>query len=150
MCNLKFFLITNIAANDPSQESRLLKMSWLWGGSSKPAKKTHPDPPMVAANDPALRAHFEAMLDCTEPPAVFAASEVATKLSDDELTNLGYGSWREALPAVKALAWESRAMGDCLVFYPNGTKVPTNVSFMEVGPIRIRRKAKVYSADDWD
>ena len=124
-------------------------MSWLWG-SSKPQRKTHPAPPMVAANDPALRAHFESMLDCTEPPAVFAASEVATKLSDDELTNLGYGSWREALPAVKALAWESRALGDCLIFYPNGTKVPASVSWMEVGPIRIRRKAKVYSADDWD
>lgn len=105
---------------------------------------------MVAANDPALRAAFEAILDSIEPPAVFAASEVATKLSADELTNLGYGDWREALPAVKALAWESRAMGDCLVFYPNGTKVPKSISWMEVGPIRIGRKAKVYSADDWD
>jgi hypothetical protein len=106
---------------------------------------------MVAANDPALRAHFEGMLDYTEPPAVFAASEVATKMSDLELSSLGFGSWRDALPAIKALAWESRAMGDCLIFYPNGKKVPESVSWMEVGPIRVRRKAKVYMADDdWD
>lgn len=103
---------------------------------------------MVAANDPALRAHFEAMLDYTEPPAVFAASEVAIKLSDAERESLGFGSWRDALPAIKALAWESRALGNCLVFYPNGTKVPQNVSWMEVGPIRIRRSARVYEDDD--
>jgi hypothetical protein len=125
---------------------------WPFGGSEK---KTQPDapvvtPPMVAANDPALRSHFTNLLDCTEPPAVFAASAVAMQLSDNELTSLGYSSWRDALPAVKALAWEARAFGDCLIYYPNGKKVPQSVSWMEVGPIRIRRKAKVYSADDWD
>jgi hypothetical protein len=126
-----------------------LIMSWLWPFSG-PQKKTKPDEPMVAANDPALRAHFEAMLDYTEPPAVFAASEVAIKLSDAELANLGFGSWRDALPAIKALAWESRELGDCLIYFPNGKKVPKSVSWMEVGPIRVRRKAKVYSVDDWD
>jgi hypothetical protein len=104
-------------------------MSWLWPFSG-PQKKTKPDEPMVAANDPALRAHFEA--------------------SDAELSNLGFGSWRDALPAIKALAWESRELGDCLIYFPNGKKVPKSVSWMEVGPIRVRRKAKVYSVDDWD
>ena len=122
-------------------------MSWLW--SSGPEKKTKPDPPMVAANDPALRAYFEAMLDYTEPPAVFAPSEVGMKLSDAECINLGFGTWRDALPAIKALAWESRALGNCLIFYPDGKKVPQSVSWMEVGPIRIMRKARVYSDDGW-
>lgn len=122
--------------------------SWIWpfGGAQK---KTKPDPPMVAANDPVLRNYFTQMLDYTEPPAVFAASEVATKLSDNELTNLGFGSWRDALLAVKVLAWESRSLGDCEIFYPNGKKVPESVSWMEVGPIRIRRIAKLYADDDW-
>jgi hypothetical protein len=122
-------------------------MSWSWpfGGAEK---KTKPDPPMVAANDPALRAHFEAMLDYTEPPAVFAASEVAIRLSDAERENLGFGSWRDALPAIKALAWEARTLGNCLIFHPNGTKVPQDVSWMDVGPIRIRRSARVYNDDD--
>lgn len=120
---------------------------WPFGGAEK---KTKPDPPMVAANDPALRSHFTNLLDYTEPPAVFAASEVAIKLSDAELESLGFGSWRDALPAIKALAWEARAMGDCIIYYPNGKKVPQSVSWMEVGPIRIRRKATVLSADDWD
>lgn len=122
-------------------------MSWLWG--SKKPKKTKPDDPMVAANDPALRFHFANLLDYTEPPDVFKTSDVATKLSPDELANLGYGMYEEAYPAVKALAWESRAMGDCLIFYPDGKEVPQNVSWMEVGPVRMRRRAKVYT-DDWD
>lgn len=123
-------------------------MVWPFTPWSVP-KKTRPDDPMVAANDPTLRAYFESLLDYTEPPDVFKASDVATKLSDAELANLGYGMWQEALPAIKALAWESRAMGDCLIFYPNGKEVPESVSWMEVGPIRMRRKAKVYT-DDWD
>lgn len=123
--------------------------SWLWSFGGGPQRKAKPDPPFVAANDPALRNHFNSLLDYTEPPAVFAASEVAMKMSEAELDNLGYGDWREALPAIKAIAWELRAMGDCLIYYPNGKKVPEDVSCMEVGPIRMRRKIKVYS-DDWD
>jgi hypothetical protein len=127
-------------------------MSWwpFGGGPEKPERKTKPDPPMVAANDPILRLAFSSLLDYTEPPAVFATSEVALKLSDAELTSLGFSSWREALPAIKALAWEARAFGDCAIYYPNGKKVPESVSWMEVGPIRIGRKVRVYSADDWD
>jgi hypothetical protein len=125
-------------------------MSWWPFGGGGSQRKAKPDPPMVAANDPALRSHFTSLLDYTEPPEVFAASEVALKLSEAELDNLGYGDWRDALLAIKALAWEARAMGDCVIYYPNGKKVPQSVSWEEVGPIRIRRKAKVYSADDWD
>lgn len=119
---------------------------WLWGSAPK---KDRPDDPMVAANDPALRAHFSSLLDYTEPPEVFKTSDVAIKLSPAELANLGYGMVEEAYPAIKALAWEARAMGDCVILYPNGRKVPMDVSWMEVGPIRMRRKKKVYT-DDWD
>jgi hypothetical protein len=136
----------------PVSRKKLCKMSWwpFGSGTAQPERKTKPDAPMVAANDPVLRSHFSNLLDYTEPPAVFAASEVAHALSDDELGTLGFTSWRDALPAIKALAWETRAFGDCEIYYPNGKKVPQSVSWMEVGPIRIRRKATVYSADDWD
>ncbi|KAM0713563.1 hypothetical protein Q7P37_010525 [Cladosporium fusiforme] len=123
----------------------------VWPFTSSAPKKTRPDDPMVAANDPTLRAYFTSLLDYTEPPEVFKASDVATKMSDAELASLGFGTWHDALPAIKVLAWESRAMGDCLIFYPNGKKVPESVSWMEVGPIRLRRRAKVYADDDdWD
>jgi len=126
--------------------------SWWWPWA--PTKK-NPASPIDASHDQALRSHFLRFLDYTEPPNVFKSSEVAQMLTPAELANLGYDDYRDAIMAVKVIAWDMREFGDCIIYCkgPDGKyskKVPSNVSWMEVdGPVRFKRKGTVHS-DDWD
>ena len=108
---------------------------WLFGTGPPKFLK-----PSDAAHDPTLRARFITLLDNTDPPASFKASEVAQSLSVMELRKLGYDKWDEALPAVKELAWELRAFGDVEIL-KGGRIIPMDVDAWEVeGGVRIRRK----------
>ena len=91
------------------------------------------------------------MLDHTELPQVFKPSEVAELLTPKELAALGYKEHREAIPAIRELAFELRELGYCEILQ-KGKLVGEDVDVLEVeGPIRIRRKENLASGltDDW-
>lgn len=107
----------------------------IW--SSNP---NQPVRPQDAAHNPALRQHFQTMLDNTEPPEVFKPSDVCMLLKPKELAALGYANWRDGIPAVRELAFDMRALGYCEILQ-KGAVLDGDVDLMEVeGPIRIRRK----------
>lgn len=107
---------------------------WFWGIERKPLKPTD------AAHHPLIRGRFITILDNTEPPESFKASEVAQALMEDELKEMGYEKWEEAVPGVIELAFELRAFGDCEVL-KGGKLVADDVMAMEIqGGCRIRRK----------
>jgi hypothetical protein len=117
---------------------------WPWKSIKKP-----PAPPYEASSNVALRSHFYRYLDYTEPPNVFKSSDVAQMLTDPELADLGYDDYREAIMAIKVIAWDMREFGDCVIFCKGADgkysqRVPDDVSWVEMeGPVRFRRKAKV-------
>ncbi|KAK1075729.1 hypothetical protein LTR74_000137 [Friedmanniomyces endolithicus] len=87
----------------------------------------------------------------TEPPQVFKPSEVAQLLRPAELAKLGYESWNEAIPAIRELAFELRAVGYCEILQ-KGRVLGDDVDLIEVeGAIRIRRMHDYTSklTDDW-
>jgi len=100
-----------------------------------------------ATHDPALRTAFLQYLDHTEPPQVFKASEVAQSLSEKQLTRLGYEGWRDAIPAIRELAWELRELGYCEILF-RGRVLGMDVDLYEVeGPVRFRRKMEANGND---
>jgi hypothetical protein len=121
-------------------------VSWIWGTKPPgPARATD------AAHDPTVRGAFLQMLDNTEPPQVFKASEVAQLLTDKQLAALGYEKWRDLIPAIKELAWELRELGYCDILQ-KGKLLGPDVELMEVeGPVRFRRREGQASrlTDDW-
>lgn len=107
---------------------------WFW---RIPVKQ--PMKPADAAHHPLLRGRFNTFLDNTEPPASFKASEVAQALREEELKQMGYEKWEEAVPGVIELAFELRAFGDCVVL-KQGKVLPDSVMAVEIqGGCRIRR-----------
>lgn len=89
----------------------------------------------------ALIAHMQHLLQTRQPPKTFCPSEVARRLSTDELQDLGCekGGWRDAMPAVRHLAFDMRAQG-VLDVLQKGEVLPDDVGLDEVvGPIRMRR-----------
>lgn len=99
--------------------------------------------------------HFNRMLDETEPPASFKASQVAQALTAQELAALGYINWDEVMPAILELAWELREFGACEILQ-KGRVLGEDVDLYDVqGGFRIRRKAAMnfsegLRADDRD
>ena len=76
-----------------------------------------------------------------DPPKTFCPSEVARALREDEMSELGYAGWRDAMDDVRKLVWERRSeVGDCEVVQ-KGEVVGDDVAVADVkGPIRVRRK----------
>ena len=88
----------------------------------------------------ALTQHLRLFLAKREPPKTFCPSEVARALTAEEMQELGFTDWREAMPAVRELAWEMRWRGECEVLQ-RGEVVGGEVRVEEVrGPIRLRRR----------
>ncbi|KAK5120626.1 hypothetical protein LTR85_005984 [Meristemomyces frigidus] len=111
--------------------------TWWWPWAAAPPK---PMRPADAAHYPALKNHFISLLDNTEPPASFKASEVALLLTPKELFELGYEDAREAMPAIIELAFEMREFGDCEIL-KKGKVLSDDVAAYEIeGGVRIRRK----------
>lgn len=134
MTHRKDYLNPGKLESKPIQDTRSW-YDWFWG---IPAQK--PMKPTDASQHPLLRGRFTTLLDNTDPPASFKASEVAQALREDELQQMGYEKWEEAVPAVIELAFELRAFGDCEVL-KQGKLVPDDVMAMEIqGGCRIRRK----------
>ncbi|KAK1083421.1 hypothetical protein LTR33_003269 [Friedmanniomyces endolithicus] len=101
------------------------------------AEPTHPPPPPL---DNPLAHHLSHFLTTRHPPKTFCPSEVARALSSSELQTLGFAGWREAMPAVRELAWEWRARGEGVEILQKGVVLGSEVGVGDVrGPIRVRR-----------
>ena len=88
-----------------------------------------------------IEAHMQHLLSSRQPPKTFCPSEVARRLTADELQDLGYGEedWRSAMPEIRRLAFELRAQGEVEVLQ-KGEVLADDVGLDEVvGPIRLRR-----------
>jgi hypothetical protein len=93
----------------------------------------------------ALAAHFHSLLSSRPPPKTFCPSEVARKLTQADLEALSVERgealqhWRDAMPAVRAWAWEARARGECEILQ-RGVVLGREVGIGDVrGPVRLRR-----------
>lgn len=84
-----------------------------------------------------LRSHLHRFLTFRQPPKTFCPSEVARALAVDELRELGFETWRDAMPAVRELVYELRDQGGCEVLQ-KGEVVHAKESEV-TGPIRVRR-----------
>ncbi|KAF7190435.1 hypothetical protein HII31_08149 [Pseudocercospora fuligena] len=87
-----------------------------------------------------LKRHLTDFLRKREPPKTFCPSEVARACSAAELTELGFASWRDAMPAIRDIAWQMRESGD-LEILQKGNSVGGVGPDEVTGPIRIRRTA---------
>lgn len=86
-----------------------------------------------------LSTHLAQFLQNRTPPKTFCPSEVARALSASELHTLGYSTWRDAMPDIRALAWELREVGDCEVLQ-RGEVLGLELALEDIrGPIRVRR-----------
>jgi hypothetical protein len=87
----------------------------------------------------ALQSHLSHFLATRHPPKTFCPSEVARALSAAELSELGFETWREAMPEVRREVYALRNEGGCEVLQ-RGEVVEAEVGEEEVsGPIRVRR-----------
>ncbi|KAK5123021.1 hypothetical protein LTR85_003587 [Meristemomyces frigidus] len=86
-----------------------------------------------------LEQRLNDFLQKRQPPKTFCPSEVARALTADELASLDFSEWRDAMPAVRELAWAMRERGECEVLQ-KGEVLGESVRLEDVrGPIRIRR-----------
>jgi len=117
---------------------------WFWGIPSPVPLKAGD-----AAHHPVMRSRFIDFLDNTDPPHSFKANDVAKAFTQDELKQMGYENWDEAVPGVIELAFELRSFGDCEVL-KGGKLVPEEVLAMEIqGGCRIRRVVGTGWFDEW-
>jgi hypothetical protein len=88
-----------------------------------------------------LKRRLEQFMRSREPPKTFCPSEVARALDAHELHQLGYSQWRDAMSAIRHVAWGMRQDGQCEILQ-KGESVHRDVGPDLVrGPIRIRRVA---------
>jgi hypothetical protein len=90
-------------------------------------------PPYAASP---LQNHLQRFLTTRHPPKTFCPSEVARALSAQELSDLGFETWRDAMPEVRRLVYGLRDEGGCEVLQKGElvTEAESDVS----GPIRVR------------
>lgn len=92
----------------------------------------------------ALRRRFDELLESREPPKTFCPSEVARRLTADELQDLGFAEWRDAMPEVRRLAWKMRDEEEIVEIVQKGEVVADSVGVDDVGgPIRLRKAKAV-------
>lgn len=84
-----------------------------------------------------LQARLTTFLTTRHPPKTFCPSEVARALSTQELSELGFASWRDAMPEVRRLAFDLRDSGGCEILQ-KGEVVDGSEGDVR-GPIRVRR-----------
>ena len=87
----------------------------------------------------ALQKHLNDLLTSRAPPKTFCPSEVARRLTADELQDLGFDGWRDAMPEVRRLAFEMRAQGSIEVLQKGKVLADDVGPDQVVGPVRLRR-----------
>jgi hypothetical protein len=102
--------------------------------------------PMSAA----LETLFAEFLQKRAWPKTFCPSEVARSLSSEDLEALAsergevWASWRDAMPAVRELAWRGRGEGECEILQRGRVLGREVGSLGDVkGPVRIRRAEEI-------
>lgn len=93
----------------------------------------------MSHNSPILKHRLKSFLQNRHPPKTFCPSEVARALTAAELSDLGFDSWREAMPAIRQLVWEMRAEGECEVLQKGECVEAVELGGVR-GPIRVRRR----------
>jgi len=86
----------------------------------------------------ALRRRLDDFLEKREPPKTFCPSEVARALIADELGELGFSDWREAMESIRELAWSMKENGECEILQKGEPITAERLEDVR-GPIRIRR-----------
>ena len=87
--------------------------------------------------------HLNRLLDSRSFPKTICPSEAARALSAAELQATGVAGWRELMPAIRALAFESRDR-DELEILQKGEVLPVSQTLEQtIGPIRLRRKGGI-------
>ena len=94
-------------------------------------------PSDAAADASPLHNHLQRFLTTRHPPKTFCPSEVARALSTQELHDLGFETWRDAMPEVRRLVYGLRDEGGCEVLQKG--EVITGAESAVSGPIRVRR-----------
>ena len=84
-----------------------------------------------------IHIHLQRFLTTRHPPKTFCPSEVARALSAQELDDLGFETWRDAMPDVRRLVYDLRDQGGCEVLQKG--EVITEAEGDVTGPIRVRR-----------
>lgn len=84
-----------------------------------------------------LSTRFAHFLSTRQPPKTFCPSEVARALSADEIRQLGFESWRDAMPGLRSMAFELREAGECEVLQKGDVVMAAEGDVR--GPIRVRR-----------
>lgn len=90
-----------------------------------------------------LRTKIGDMVASREYPKTCCPSEVARKLSKEELVSLNCETWREAMQPVREEAWRMRNEG-LLDITQGGQAIGSTTESLEVvkGPIRLRARAR--------
>lgn len=79
------------------------------------------------------------LMESREPPKTFCPSEVARRLTRDELQELDFKEWRDAMPEIRRLAFEMRARGTVEILQ-KGEVLADGIAPDDVaGPIRLRK-----------
>jgi hypothetical protein len=84
-----------------------------------------------------LHNHLQRFLTTRHPPKTFCPSEVARALSAEELSELGFETWRDAMPEVRGLVYALRDDGGCEVLQKGQVIIEAESDV--TGPIRVRR-----------
>ncbi|OMP88800.1 hypothetical protein BK809_0005521 [Diplodia seriata] len=90
-------------------------------------------------DDALLRSRLRALLAQRQHPKTICPSELARSLSQQELADLGANEWRDLMPAIRALVFDARAVGEVEILQ-RGAVIAQHVPADTIkGPIRIRK-----------
>jgi hypothetical protein len=93
-----------------------------------------------------LHTHLQHFLTTRHPPKTFCPSEVARALSAEELSELGFDTWRDAMSEVRGLVYALRDEGGCEVLQKG--EIVAEAERDVTGPIRVRRVGGRGDGDD--
>jgi len=97
--------------------------------------------PATMSSASMLRGKISTVVASRDYPKTCCPSEVARRLSNEELAGLDCGSWRDTMPLIREEAWRMRAEG-LLDITQGGEAIAEETESLQSlkGPIRLRAK----------
>ena len=87
----------------------------------------------------ALLHKLQRSLSAREYPKTLCPSEIPRSLSAEELSSLGFASWRDLMPPIRNMIKDLRMKGEVEILQ-RGEVIDRNIPVDDVkGPIRVRR-----------